>query len=68
MFLRILFQQYHCVCADSLLASCEAELFGGGGFDGDIIDLAVRVSPFLRYKYRYSWGGGQHGKKEKGIS
>lgn len=39
MFLRILLQQYHCVCADSFLASCEAELFGGGGFDGDVIDV-----------------------------
>ena len=39
MFLRILLQQYHCVCADSLLASCEAELFGGGGFDGEVLDV-----------------------------
>ena len=39
MFLRILLQQYHSVCADSFLASCEAELLGGGGFDGDIIDV-----------------------------
>lgn len=68
MFLALPFQQYYSVYADSLLASCEAELLGGGGFDGDIIDLAVRVSPFLWYKYRYSWGGGQHGKKEKDIS
>lgn len=39
MFLALPFQQYHSVCADSLLASCEAELFGGGGFDGDVIDV-----------------------------
>lgn len=54
MFLAVSFQQYHSVCADSLLASCEAELFGGGGFDGDVIDVDAHYSGERLFHFGYA--------------
>ena len=54
MFLALPFQQYYSVCADALLASCEAELLGGGGFDGDVVDVDVHYLGERLFHFGYA--------------
>ena len=41
LFVSCLFQQHDCVGTDAFFAACEAEVFGGGGLDGDVVKVDV---------------------------
>ena len=42
--LLILGDQDHCIGGNAFFLACEAELFGGGGFYGDIVDGDLHYS------------------------
>ena len=54
MFLAVSFQQHNGIGADAFFASCEAELFGGGGFDGDVVDVDVHYLGERLFHFGYA--------------